>query len=478
MAYRIPTTELSLPYGDNDLRVPVNGIHTNTVFNDKVDLLISNFDYLLNSASIINNTSPQSYTYAYDFDGSTWTNTPSSFVDTPPIDHDYNFVEVVEMYNGKFLYICAKTESIDFYIGGDISEDDDTALQLKIKYDQIKQNGNQKYKNISYVRYDAEKLYVYDSAYNALVVYDIAALLYSDIVVDNIKFVRQLSQVKNLIALDFSANIYAVTDTELIMFNRDLNILSSVSLDASSPKRVLVGDDIYVLYSDKIDYYNLSLSFIKSVQFESFNSDVLIDIEASKVDSDVFYILSKEYVYRYDIIDNTILNYIKLGIDRDKDYVDLYVKDGGDKDQIFLTDENKLHFMEDFISFVYLYDRNNLLDRQTSADIQINDLELEQDFVFNASIQRILFNNLLLYNSLIYKAVATTDSIGFLEYSHKINLVNSEEINPDIILIGQNEVFSYQVFQRTFNEILKIQNKILELISYKFTENSTNTLSI
>lgn len=478
MTYRIPTTELKLPNNDNDLRVPVNGIHTNIIFNNKIDLLVENFDYLLNSATVVDNTSPNSYTYTYDFSGSTWTNNPSSLVSSPPVNHNYKFIEVIEMYSGKFLYICVKSDKIDFYVGGDISNDDDSALNLKISYTQIKQTGSQLFKNITYVKYDSENLYVYDSGFNAIIVYDISALTYSDVSVENIKFVKQLTQIKNLIALDFTVNVFAITDTELIILNRDLNIKTKVSLNTPSPSDILVGDDIYVLYSSNIDYYNLSLEYLKSIEFESLKSDQLIDIEPSKIDDDIVYLLSNKYVYKYDIIDNVTISYFKLGIDRDKNYVDIYVKGGITEDQIFLTDSNKLHFITDSISLVYLYDRNNLLDREESTNIRINDLEFEQDFVFNSAIQRIAFNNILLYNSLIFKAVSITDSNGFLEYSYKKNIVNPNEINPDIIFVGQNEVFSYQVFQRMFNEILKIQDAILELISYEFIKNSTNTLII
>lgn len=476
MTYRIPTTKLELPNNDNDLRVPVNGIHNNTIFNDKIDLLIENFDYLLDSASVIDNKSPNAYEYAYDFFGDVWTDAPSSLVATPPSDHNYKFVEVVEMYNGQFLYICSKSNQIDFYIGGDISGNDTAPLTLKISYKQFKQKGSQLFKNITHIKYDSERLYVYDSEFSAVIVYDITSLIYSDVVVENIKFVKQLSQIKNLIALDCATQVYVITNTELIILNRDLNIQSKVNLNTPSPSNILIGDDIYVLYGFKIDYYNLSLEYIKSVEFLSINFEQLIDIESSKVDQNIVYLLTSMYVYKYDIVDNATISYFKLGIDRDKVYLDIYVKDGLTEDQIFLIDSNKLHFIKDSINLVYLYDRNNLLDIQKSEDIQINDLELEQDFVFNSSIQRILFNNLLLYNSLIFKAVSVTDPKGFLEYSYKKNLTNSNEINPDIIFIGQNEVFSYQVFQRAFNEVLKIQNSILELLSYEYVKKQKNTL--
>lgn len=482
MSYRIPTTQLELPYDINDLRVPVNGVHTNDIFNNRIELLASNFDYLLESASLVNNNSPQSYDYAYDFEGSIWTSTPSSLLTSPPSNHGYTFIEVVEIYNGKFLYICTTSTEIDFFIGGDISNGDSSSLIHKITYDQVKQNGTQKYKNITYVKYNTERLYVYDSAYSALIVYDIGALLYGDVVVENIKFVKQLTQVKNLKALDFSTNIYAVTNTEIIIFNRDLNILSRADLQRSapsvSPNGIIVGDDVYIIYSRLIDYYNLSLEFLRTEEIEGFNNESFIDIESSKIDDNIVYLLSKDYLYKYDIVDNTIIGYFELGYTNNRNFEDVYVKDGDTQDEIFLTDKNKLHFMEDSISYAYVYDRTNLLDRQSISDIQINDLELEQDFVFNSVIQRILFNNLLLYNSLIYKAVAVTDDNGFLKYSYRKNLVNSEIIDPAVIYIGQNEVFSYQVFQRAFNEILNIQKSILNLIQYEFTENSSNTLSV
>ena len=110
--------------------------------------------------------------------------------------------------------------------------------------------------------------------------------------------------------------------------------------------------------------------------------------------------------------------------------------------------------------------------------MKINSLELEQDFVYNAVIQKMIYNTFLLYNSLLFQAFIETDENGILVFKYLENLQNSEPLDKNLVFYGQNEVFSYQTFNRAFKEIYDIQLKILDLLQFNVVESSTNTLFI
>lgn len=479
MKYRLPTSDINLPNRENELSFPLNGISDNIIFNEKLQLLIENFEYLLDVSNIVDNRSPQDYSYVYSFDDTAWASPASYASPSDPPLHQYNYIEVVDMYNGQYLYICAKTSSIDFYIGGDIFNDDNTSLTLKVSYDTIKEKGVQKFKDISMMKYNDEKLYVYDSVYGSIIVYDILSLLYSDTAIDNIKFVRQFTQVKNIISFDFDSSIYAITYDSIIIMNKDLNIISKASLNKNNPNDILVKfGKIIIIYDKSIEYYDKSLNYTNSVNINTFDSTPLLSIRTSDVNEDIVYLVSKTYIYKYEVGDDVLVGYIDFGVTRDKDYVNLSIKDTNGFDEIFILDENKLHYVKDKIVKEYLYDQNNLLDRINIDNLRIEDLELEQDIVYNTVFQKLLFNNILLYNSLIYTPVIESDNNGFLNYSHKKNLTNSNAVDTKVVFFGQNEVFSHQLFSRGFNSILDIQKDIINLLKYDINENSTNTLII
>jgi hypothetical protein len=478
MTYRLPTSTITLPHTENDIKVPVNRISDNITFNSRISMLNDNFNYIKSIGEIVDNKSPQFDPHIYSFNDGEWDG-------NSPTDHDYKQIEVVDTFNGQNLYICAKSTSIDFYLGGNIAEEfaisaTPISLTLKISYTQIKQNGNQGFRNIKFIKYDSERLYVYDSGFGGLVVYDLAALLYGDVVIENIKFVRQFTQLKNLININFSSNIYAISNTELIQLNRDLNIVNKVTLASPNPIDIIVGENITILYSGSIDYYNLALSKFKTVEFNGITPDNIIAGIESIESVGIIYILTSDNVYKYDNVNNNIISYFKLFDDNTNiaDHLNFALKGDNTSDELFILDTNKIRFCLDSVVFKYLYDRNNLLDADDISNLSIENLEVEQDFVYNTVLQKALFNNLLLYNSLIFKAVIQTDTRGFLEYQYMENLVNSEVLNPLSVFIGQNEVFSFQVFNRCLLSILEIQNKIIRLMGYKIRESSTNTLII
>jgi hypothetical protein len=263
---------------------------------------------------------------------------------------------------------------------------------------------------------------------------------------------------------------------ELLEESTAVPIKTSYSKNTSIPV-VIVEQNVFVLYSNEIHVYDKNtLEFIRSFSFININNDTFLNIKNSRVDLNVLYILSNNYIYKYNI-NGEFIGYFNV-TNGNKKYRHFSIIKKDDNDFIFGLDENKINLFKDKIISFRLYDEVNLLDREDISNLRINDLELEQDYVYNSILQKMVFNTFLLYNSLVYKAFIETDVNGILTFNHIENLVNVEFLERSNIFYGQNEVFSYQTFNRAFKEIYDIQLKILNVIEFDVVENTTNTLII
>lgn len=468
MSYRLPKTKTILPNSLDDLKFPVNRIADNNTFNEKVKLIDENFNKLLEYCDIVDNKLPNEYSEFYSFDdGESY---PSSSSETP-LDHNYNHIEVIDTYIGGQLVICAKNNKIDFYT---VTVETSSNLSAPIEYETIKDRGSLSFKNISYIKYNSERLYVYDSVYKSIFVYSLLSFLTNDVAISNIKFLRQFYKV-NVNAFDFDGNnIYGIISNKLIIYNRDFNIINEYTLIDTNPIDIVIYDRIYLLYDNKIVILDRSINKVSEIPLIQLREDVFKSINTSKVDDGVLYVLSDKFIYKYTI-SGVFIGYYNVTTTTLNDFS---ILEKENFEYVFGLDENKLHIYKDKIISYKLYDEVNLRDKITLTNLQINNLELEQDFVYNSILQKLIFNVFLLYNSLLFKPFIQTDSNGVLVFNYLENLVNTDVIERKNIFYGQNEVFSYQTFNRSFENIYMIQMKIVELIQFGAVENTTNTLII
>jgi hypothetical protein len=467
MSYRLPTTKLTLPNSFESIKFPVNRISDNLTFNSKIKLIDENFDKVLEYCNVVDNNLPNMYSGIYSFDdgGAYDVGTIGN-----PSNHNYNHIEVVDTYVGKQLIICAKSNQIDFYI---TNVDELDNLGDVTSYAKIKDRGSLSFVNIDYIKYYDGGLYVHDKSSGVVYVYNLISFLTDDVAISDIKFLRQFYKV-DISAFDFDTDIYGIKNDTIVKYNLDFNVKSTHTLVDESPIDITVSDYIYVLYSDKIVKYDKSVNKLSEINLVKLNDDSPLSICESKYDDDILYIISDNYIYKYNV-SGDFIGYFNVDSQNFKDFS---ILEKADYEYVFGLDENKLHIFKDKIISYKLYDEVNLLDRSDITDLQIDNLELEQDFVYNAILQKTIFNVFLLYNSLIYKPFIQTDSNGVLTYNYLENLVNTEVLQKNDIFYGQNEVFSYQTFNRAFKEIYSIQEKILELIEFGVVENTTNTLII
>lgn len=465
MTYRLPTTKLALPNTIEEIKFPVNSISDNITFNSKIQLVDENFSKLLEYCNIVDNESPFEYDEFYSFDNGIKYKLSSGVT---PSDHEYKHIDVVDTYVETQLIICATSNRIDFYTTNvEVSSNLGSATQ----YDKVKDRGSMVFKNISYIKYNDEKLYVYDNVYKNVYVYSLLSFLTNDTAISGIKFLRQFYKI-NLTAFDFNLEICGITDSKLIKYNNDFNVKSEYVLDETNPIDIIISDDIYILYDSYIDVYDSVVNRINRLNLVKLDNDTFKSIEASKYDDDVLYVISDKYIYKYSM-NGQFIGYFNVTTNGLKD---LSILEKSDFEYIFTLDNNKLHIFKDKIVTFKLYDPINITDIDPIDNLQIQNLELEQDFVYNVILQKMVFNVFLLYNSLLFKPFVQTDSNGVLTFNYLKNLVNTEVLQKNDIFYGQNEVFSYQTFNRAFREIYTIQEKILELIEFGVVENTTNTL--
>ena len=474
MSYRLPTTELVLPHSFEEIKFPVNRIADNLTFNKKIHLIDNNFNKLLEYCNVVDNNIPTTYETIYYLESDKLK--PTNILNQPSLpNHDYKHIEIVEKYNGDKIIICSTDSKIDFYIGKLNSVEN---LLLNISYDTIKQIGSLTFRDISYIKVNGEKLYVYDSELQSIVTYNILALISEDNCIIDQKLINQFFKIKELKAFDFNTtNIWGILDNKVIKFNQDFNVKQTYGIDNGAIDIKTYNDEMYILYSDHIKKYSLlNLSEYVVINLEKIDDDEFVSIDLSIKNENCLYVLSNKYIYKY-LKSGDIIGYFNADTGG-KNYNDFALLGQDDEDYILSLDQNKIHFFKNKLTTFTIYDDINLLDREYISDLKINSLELEQDFVYNAVLQKLVYNNMLLYNSLIYKIYIETDVNGLLLFKNKENLINDESLHRDDIFYGQNEVFSFQTFNRSFKYIYSIQEKILKLIEFEVIEKYSNTLII
>ena len=407
MAYRYPTTQLDLPYQLDDIKCPVNRISDNTIFNNRLSMLNDGFNVLLDYSSIVDNTLPYSYNYVYYNSNGTWSEIFSGTYSSSA-NHDYQFIDVIQRIDGKYIYILAKSNMIRFYEGVNLNTViPSTSLTLLSTFTTIKGSGNQVFNNISIVKYKNNLLYVYDSFYVNLIIYDITEFINNNPNIYSAQKIKRHIRIRDLIDLTISEDyIYGITTDSIIKMDDGLNYISEIQTNTDSNIHIEYDENSnynIVISDTNIEIYNDSGILSNNVLAKIETDEIILHARLSLYDVNNIYILSNKRIAKSDLSQGLLIGYFKLNnYVRDKLYVDFCIKEFDDYDEIFLLDENKIHYFRDKLKIIDLYSTSNLLNIKNLDDAIINDLELEQDFVFNTSFQKLWYNHLLLYNSILY----------------------------------------------------------------------------
>lgn len=478
---RLLTDILELPNSLNDLRFNPNSLSNNKTFNDKISLIQENYDYLKGKAEFINNNSPASFSRVYYFDPNYlgWDTLLDPY--KPADNHGYNDFHVIQKSDGSFGYILVGSDKIDFYYGDNLllegSFDD---LTLQTTFTETQNVGNQKFSNIKTTHLDGNILYVYDENLKVLFVYDITNIQSDDDATHDIKVVSKLSHqtgIKSIVSgKDF---LYIVYEDKLSKLSKRLNNIKTIDIDFSSVDIEEVGDYLYILNeSGNVWKYTKDLELVKEYKIPSINISIAenyIKIQKSKLNDNIVYIVSDKFIHKCFI--NKLSDYFshfEINSDKSLKAISSFVMD--DEETVLILDENKIMLTTDRNDLIVLYSIDNLRDEFNIDQLLINDLELEQDFVYNAIIQRVTFNHILFVNSILHQ-ISYQVMNNKPKYNGLLN-VKKSVISTINTTFGLNEVFSYQVFQRFIDDIHRIQMIIVDLLQVNVEGDVTVPLTL
>lgn len=480
MDYRLPSKILSLP---KIPKIRANDISENKKFNSVISEFSTNYSYLIDNSFVLNNNYPYLYEYVYYFTPE-WEAITSSHSYETPSNHNYENVIITQMDSGHYVYILSKSNALDFYRGGDLYDKDDFSnLSLVKSFTKI--NNNYKLENIDVIKLNNNTLFIYDGKYKNIIKINIGKIIKTNN--DNDLIVNKILKISGV--LDFSIfedKIYVLLNNKVKIYDLNLNYIEEFDLsvtyngsDILNSTKIEANENyIYVSFNGQIMLYSNENEYIRSFTPNTINSGEYIRyINNSSIVPDYFYILTTKYLYVFSK-DLELYGYFNLNVTNTKDLVSFAIKKNTSDEEIFILDQNKLHYTKNKLRLISLIDEVNVLDARENDDITIKDTELEQDFVYNTALENMIFNNLLLYNSIIYSAIYTTDTNGILNYSHLLNVNNSRVFDKNEFFYGQNEIHGYSIFNRAFDKVLSLQTLIKNNLKANEIEDGFNSLSI
>lgn len=478
--------ELVLPFDLEDVKVPLNQKASNTVFNSIINKINDNYQYILNNSQIVDNNIPFDYNRVYYFNTNEgWFVPTDPYLNSNQIAYNKFVIKERETDVKDYLIIFATDTSIDFFVNDNLLTVANPQLSsINISYSSIKTNLF--YQNISDIEIGEESLYVADSSLGLIVKYNISDIIFDDnfslsdrvskIVDNQTLFVDEFSP-KKIYFKDKKIYCYDDFNNKIFIYTDDLFLETSFVIEDKEGVEVtdisVNADLIYVLYSDgQLNRYSGS-ELIDSViiaEVQNNQNEIFKKIVFSNIDDNVFYLLTDKNIHKKFISKlGSYIGIFAFNIENDQDYNDINIINDATFDLLFVLDQKRLHFIKEKGVINLLYDENNINDTFDVSDILIQDDELSQDYVYNASLQKLIFNHLLLAQSIFYKIILDYDSNGNPIYGGLDNITEDEKSNFDIITnsyyFGINEVLSSIVFNRVIENLHSLQKKLLIVIA-------------
>jgi hypothetical protein len=436
------------------------------------------------------------------------------------------------------MYVLSKPTELDIFIGDDQFSGElspDTMVKTN-NFTKIKNLGNYNFSNISGITINSHKhLFVCDSGLKLLIKYDLNDIFNLNTSVTPQKVLEIYNgdrDSENVI--DFSPSIIDVQTTtddllvydtysnSIIILDLNLNERLKFSIDNENIEvaDVKFGSDSniyilhtngyllrYTLYGEKIDG-----GFMRDPLQQQNNLEVYKKISFSDNIEGAFYILTnlsvfRKYIQRFGesvgsfllptVISYTLiggknstmggelsataatvnLNTFAVGVKNivETNYVDITLSNNG---KIYILGNNLLLAISDVETFITLYDTNNLQYSIPLNDIKVSDDELDQEFVFNWSIQKLIYNIYNLYHSIDQKAILDYTEIGEEIFYNTQTVIKPEMPDNNNLEIGLNEIWSSAVFNRVLENVYSTQQKVLNILEIEKLDKPPVTLII
>lgn len=499
--------KLNLPFSFNDVKIQPNDTVSCELLNLKFKHLYDNFIYLYRSSLIASNIIPVSSTAIAGITANstnfTWYKnlSTSQFVslsNNPSYEGLDNSNLCYIIYNNETLQYTALISNNNYFKGFTFDSDANYFVNTFTVSEIDPEKGSVFSCITAFALYD-NYLYVVDCDLCKVVKYDASGLTTNSVINNNkITFLNSIGNKGNAQSkLEFNTptgitvynNYVYVLDSGnkcVKKFDSDLNWLATyrLSIDLKDVFPIDIGSDsegkLYILTREnKLLVYNndfQSKSIFDLTKINE-NNEVFSKIVFSKQDSNVFYLVTNNNIYKKLVTspDSTVGKYLlylyKYDLPNEKilSFSSAYASNG-DKNIIFSYANNtgKLGL---FLDNLNLYDILAVrdFDIYTFEDIKFNKEEYLQSWVINKNISKLLVNMMRFRDQVIGKFIASQD------YKTNVVFKGTRYLLPDELetiffeqdisyYIGANELVTNNIVNRALYKLFNIQNSLLNIL--------------
>jgi len=501
-------TTLSLPYSSfESIKIQPNETVTNFNINSVISKLHENYLYLYKSAHVASNIIPiTSVAIAGVYNGAfNWyrglSSTQFNAISSVGLNIDLSNVLTVKYNNDLNQYVLATTTGTDIIIlkSNSTFTSITTALSTNVTF----QGSNVRWQNIQDIIFgDNNAMYVLDQKANSITQYDASGFLTNDNLLQNILVYQNSvggygtyadnTKFNAPCSIDFLNSTLYVLDKDnscIKTYDRNLNWLLTYRLfkDFLSAGPIQLSHDQYgnnYVLNDNWTVYKYSNNFNTKeiLDFTSLSAagDRVRRVIFSQSDSNVFYFVTKNYIYKklvntpYDTIGNYLLSRFKY--DSNEQFTAFATissaVNGINYDYNFGISKaqspvgGKISLFQDNLNVTSVL-TNDVFDVYSLDEIDIDKEEYLQNWVINKSISKLLMNHMRLRDNISSKFLYDQNTIAgdtLLAGTRYLlpNELNSLLFNQDITnFIGVNEIFQNNIINRPFEIIFNIQKNLL-----------------
>jgi len=509
---RYLTFKLELPYNLNDVLFQPNDTVSNDLINLKLKHIYDNFIYLYNSSLISSNVIPVSCTAVAGITANSTSFRWNKNINTSlliPISSNNN---LFGLDNTNLLYLI-KNNDLDKYsvLMGTTSsftafnfDSQASYLTFAFANNEVDPGFNVYYQSITAMETIDYNLFVLDCKLNKVVKYDASGLYTDDIITQNsIRYLNSLGNFgpansklefnsptglttfnKNLYVLDSGnkcVKLYDVNLNWLYTYRLVIDLKDYISLDIASDSL----GNIFILTNKKLFKYSNDFQTKEIFDLENiFPGEIFSKIVFSKVNKDVFYLVSNLNVYKKfastpaDTVGKYLLYLFNYNIPNDRiTGFSSAPTENGDRNVLF-TLSNNTGKMGNFFDNLNLYDilRARNFDIYSFDQIKLNSEEYFQNWVFNKAISKLLINHMRFRDQIIGKFVGSQDGNGNIKFENTRYLLPNELdtifFEQDISnYLGANELTTTSIINRIIKKLFKIQDSLRNVLEAEVTNN-------
>ncbi len=516
---RVINDSIELPYSYSDLKIKPNTVITSTSFNDVVERINKNFLYLvsygkipgsdlpINYTNFLSGSLDGSYNYYQSTDFTSMSSTPTSILSgvtdisfTPT--NDSGSAGVICNNSSVLLLSAQSSDTLTTLSASKLSESGTISPKLKdfddIHTTAVDVSGN------AYIM-DGFTIYKYDIAGSTKNDASLKALIPSGrnltltmggsgSISDNVKFASPTSfgiLNENLYVLDqtqdYNGAYIKIFDTNF-NFKTSNNITSTLKLYPAVDLLPTKDGMLILSLSGHILEYDNDIKLVKVHEPDPVTkSQTFRRLATSKENDNIFYMMTKSHIFKkYKSKPSKTIGRFsptKMSIDevsRDFSGISIKISDGG-KDELFVSDKSTgvvYRFLEE-TGYENAFYNTFETEIFPLSSIKVHPDEYVNNFVFNKTFAKILYNHFVLKENARAKFQGFFDNTGDLvfdgiKYPLDEELAAIDYTTSNSNYVGVNEVVLSETINRPIKKIYDLQN----LMSGFIKERRTNTSPI